>query len=281
MDDKAINFYVWMQQNLHRKGLIDPDFLINKNQNQIRDKFKAGKSAVVIDNFGQYPSMISKLRKIDPNAKVGVVHPLQGPVGKMGLQEDFPVNRGVFVSSRAKDPEGIFRFLNWTMTEGYDYIQWGTEGKSYKVLPNGERVRITDKDPEYDAQYDKAQREPLEFLKKWGEISNWAENNKSNYGSAGVPELLEPAGQLIAEYAKTVFPDYRHPDVVSPTEQQIGNKIYEDYLRNMVDSFVLSDKLTKQDWLDAVKKWENAGGDKIIEEVNSLQKDKRQPKYSD
>ncbi|MET9023306.1 extracellular solute-binding protein [Actinopolymorpha sp. NPDC004070] len=272
MKDKEIDLYFWLQ-DVHRKGLLDPDYGVAKEPNFSTDKFKAGKTVMAIEHWGAYAGISSDLRKVVPDARVGVVSPL-GELG--GNRVVFPMDRGFYVSAKIKDADGFFRFLDWTLTDGSTFRRWGVAGKTYKVV-DGKRVPIPDN--ERDKAYQGPQQEPLHFLDPYDEKLDW-DSMKLGFEASGVADRFDYVKGKFAEYTAKAYTDYRDPTVMSPTEVKKGTQLFEDLLQKPTQSTIINHKATRQDWLRAVDKWRAAGGDTIIAEVNRLQKDKSKPRYA-
>jgi len=274
-NEKNIDFYYWLQ-NLYNQGLLDPEFKLNKEPNFAEDKFNAGMAAVIATPWVSYIEKATKLLKIDPNAKVGIMSPLAGPDGTPGgTRSVFPVDRGFYVSAKAKDPDGIFRFLNWTLTEGSDLRRYGVEGKTYNAV-DGKKVVIPNEQREQD--YKGEQIEPLRFLDPIGEKLDW-DSLQLDYEGAGIGDKFEYVKGKFEEYAKIDYPDWRDYTVASPADAELGARLWNDYMQQVVDSAIINKSSNKQQWLDALKKWSDAGGQKIIDEVNELQTNKNKPDY--
>ncbi|WP_274362893.1 extracellular solute-binding protein [Paenibacillus thermotolerans] len=276
-NDKWINFNVWLQ-DLSKQGLLDPDFGVVQDHQKVREKFLSGKTAVFPNNYSDYLTLLGDMRKMNPDAKIGLMSPLAGFNGEEGgIRTIVPIDRGIYISSKAKDPEGIFRFLNWQLTEGYDLRRYGIEGKTYTVSADGQKEDILDADR--DPAYQKPQIEPFltitpynEAMQNWDLIKNGFELNE--FG-----DKFEPYKQKFDEYVQVQYPDYRDRTIVSPFEMKEGTKLYEDIMKSTVEGLAINHKLTKQDWMNQLKKWEEAGGAKLIEEVNELQTDKSKPMF--
>lgn len=269
--EKEVDYRFWLQ-DLHKRGLLDPEYRITNEPNRSTDNLKAGKVVVANENWFAYADIVSNLRKVEPDAKVGVLSPL-GPTA--GTRSVFPVDRGFYISAGFEDADGFFSFLNWTLTDGSDLRRYGVEGKTY-TIEGDTKVPIADVDREAD--YKGPQIEPLRFLDPFSEKLDW-EALQLSYESAGVGDLFEYArGKYDAYHANQYF-DYRNRYVISPTEAKDGSRLYEDYLRGIDEGVVINHDLTKDDWNAKIDEWKEAGGSKILQEVNELQTDKAKPDY--
>ncbi|HEY8457747.1 MAG TPA: extracellular solute-binding protein [Actinopolymorphaceae bacterium] len=271
MKEPEVDLYFWLQ-DLHKRGLLDPDYGVNKEPNFADDKFKGGKAAMVITHWGTIAGATAQLRTVAPNGSIGVVSPL-GELG--GNRLVFPIDRGFYVSARMENPDGFFKFLNWTLTDGSDFRRWGIEGKTYRVK-NGVKQPIPD--TERDKAYQGPQIEPLSFLGPFSEKLDW-DQAKLGFEAAGIPDRFEYVKGKFEEYTAKEYPDYRDPTARSETEDKKGTQLYEDYLKKVAESTISDHSVTRDDWRRAVEKWRAAGGDQIIDEVNTAQKDKSKPRY--
>ncbi|QHT62258.1 extracellular solute-binding protein [Paenibacillus lycopersici] len=277
MQDANIDFKFWLQ-DLKKRGLFDEEAGVNPDPSFGETKFKAGRAAVILG--GNLQSLYTELRKNVPTADIKIMPPLIGPEGEQGgTRVVFPQDRGFYVNVKAKDKaDQFFKFLNWTLTEGTDLRRYGIEGKTYTVDSEGRKVPIPDEKREAD--YKGAQIEPLKFIDPMSEKLDW-DTVKLNFIGAGIEDKFEYYKSMFEKYAANPYNDYKDPTVTSPTQAKIGAQIWEDYMAK-VDGSILTDmKLTKDAYKAAYKKYLDAGGQKIIDEVNEMQKNKSEPNYVD
>ncbi|WP_020579265.1 extracellular solute-binding protein [Actinopolymorpha alba] len=272
MKEKEIDLYFWLQ-DLHKKGLLDPDYGVSKEPNFSTAKLKADKAVMAIEHWGAYTSIVTELRTIRSDGAVSVVSPLGETAGSRAV---FPVDRGFYVSAKIKDPDGFFAFLNWTLTEGSELRRWGVEGKTYKV-ENGTKVSL--QDAERPKSYQGPQIEPLGFIGPFSEKLDW-DGMRTNFEGAGIGKDFDYIKGKFDDYTRQEYFDYRDPTVVSPTDAKKGTQLFEDNLQKVAQSTIVNHKVTRAEWAAAVEKWKRAGGNAILEEVNSLQKDKSKPEYT-
>jgi putative aldouronate transport system substrate-binding protein len=269
--EPQMNLHYWFQ-DLHERGLLDANYGVNPEPNFSTDRFKAGEVVVATENWLGFPDIVTNLRKVVPDARVGVLPPL---APEAGTRIVFPIDRGFYVSAQMGNPDGFFNFLNWTLTEGNVLRRWGVEGKTY-TAQNDRNVPIPDVDRE--AGYKGPQIEPLSFLGPFSEKLDW-ETMQSNFEAAGVADQFEYIRGKFEEYGTNHYPDYRNPMIISPTEGEQGTRLFEDILRPVIDSVIINHERTPADWTSALQRWKDDGGAQIIEEVNQLQEDKSKPTY--
>ncbi|MBM7566818.1 extracellular solute-binding protein [Paenibacillus sacheonensis] len=277
MQDEHLNYMFWLQ-DLKKKGLFDEEAGVNPDASFGETKFKAGKAAVILG--GNLQSLLPELRKADPKATIKTMSPLAGPDGqKGGTRVVFPQDRGFYINKKAEGKaDQIFQFLNWSLTDGSDFRRYGIEGKTYTVDDQGRKVPIPDDERESD--YKSSQIEPLRFLDPMSEKLDW-QAIELQFAGGGMQDQFAYYKSMFEKYAATPYNDYKDPTVSSPTNAKIGAQIYEDYMAKVSGSILTDMKLTKDDYIKARQKWLDAGEQKIIDEVNELQKDKSEPNYVD
>jgi ABC-type glycerol-3-phosphate transport system substrate-binding protein len=271
VQEKQRDLHFWFQ-DMYKRQLLDQNYGLNPEPNLSDERFEGGKSAICMTHWGNFPKFTAGLRKLDPNAEIGILNPLSATAGTRSV---FPVDRGFFVSSQMEDPEGFFSFLEWTLTEGTTLRRYGIEGKTFNLV-DGMPTSIPDVDRE--EAYRNPQIEPVSFIAPMSEKLDWV-TIQSGFEGAGVGESFEYVKEKFEVYAQNQFFDYRNTMIISPTDGEDGTRLYEDYLRSVVDSVIINADRTPADWDAAVQSWREAGGDQIIDEVNELQTDKSQPDY--
>lgn len=271
VQQKQIDLYFWFQ-DLYKRQLLDQNYGINPEPNLSDQRFEGGKSVIAAAHWGAFSSFQTNLRKVDPNAQLGILDPLSPTAGTRMVH---PVDRGFYLSAQMENPEGFFDFLNWTLTDGSTFRRYGIEGKTY-VVENGVPTSIPDVDRE--AAYRGPQIEPVSFLRPMSEALDWT-TIQNDFEGAGIGDQFEYVKGKFEKYGANKFYDYRNPFVISPTEGTSGSRLFEDHLRPVVDSVIIDANRTKDDWAAAVQAWRGAGGDQIIAEVNELQTDKSEPNY--
>lgn len=206
--------------------------------------------------------------------------PLAGPDGTQGgTRAYYPVDRGFYFNGALDEAtvDRIFQFLEWSLTEGSDLRYWGVEGETYSVLEDGTKIFINDADRSDD--YKDTQIEPLKFIGLPEELKVVNDNAKAKFEKNGIGDLYDYWAGRIEEYNSNRFYDYKDRFVISPTYTEIGSIITETYLAPITGSVILDHNVTRERYNAAVRTWLASGGQKIIDEVNELQKDKSKPSY--
>ncbi|SDE45853.1 extracellular solute-binding protein [Paenibacillus sp. UNCCL117] len=246
------------------QGLLDPDLFVGKTLGV--DKFLSGKVGVLMMNINDFRQIA-----VRPDLKAELLDPIvhEGHYWSL-LQPATPISRTNQISSQTNDPRAALRYLEYQVTEGYDYIQYGMEGKTYRIQ---EGVKIpfpqADKDPRYNTNVG------LELVQP-----EWLFRDPEKYTKFVPRPMAEYMMGKLDVYERHILYDYLRPDVALPVYQEKWtqlNQLLEDGLISM-----LLDARTDPDQAFAAlaAKWSRQGGDEVTAEINRLQQDKSQPSYS-
>ena len=127
-------------RTMHAEGLLDSEFLTN-NRSTWEQKIKAGLAGI----WNHDPTLITQWNKDlqesipEQNPEVIVIPTPQGagydgPVGSRWS----PIAKTFIVTTEAKDPAAVIRWLDWLMSEeGQLYTNLGVEGDTYTVAGDG------------------------------------------------------------------------------------------------------------------------------------------------
>ncbi len=271
------DFLEWLQM-LRREELIDPDYLIATGMLGV-DKFTAGRAATMVGHWGGYADWVTELRRNEPDADVGFLPQMQGPAGPMGAVGLNGFDRGFSISSRSADKaDGIFRFLSWYYTDGYEFMRWGVEGEMFEYNEQGDRIPILDEDRK--PGFKRPNVEPLQFpLKSADVVPHHGQSWRDVYNTLkarGLDDRIDMIRDMFETSAANVFPNYNRM-TFSPTEAEIGSQLTAQYITPMQEQIVIDPDAPMSLFDEAIENWLRAGGAQIIQEVNEIQTDKSRP----
>jgi putative aldouronate transport system substrate-binding protein len=185
-------------------GLIDQDWDFNDSQQALKTAKKFDQT------YGHYPVTMSK----------DIKEASFWPTGFMG-------GYGISISSKAKDPVRIIKFLDFLASdEGQILNNWGIEGKHY-VIENGKRVVPKE-------VQDRINNDNTAFTKESGIGFYWnmmvhygdgAKDSGGNYYTKNFPEQLvigysDAEKETLAAYKATTWKD------LFPQESEFKEKTY-------------------------------------------------------
>ena len=270
MKQGAEDLQFWLQ-DLYTRGLIDQDYLINNNIEQMGNKFSNGQAAMISTHWSGFSTYLTTMREIDPDVEIGIMSPLTGVNGNaMGVRMVSPIDVGIYVNTKTKNADAIFRYINWQVTEGHDLMNAGIEGKTYTVEPDGRKKTIPN--DKREADYQDTQREPLMTIGIYHKdaIIDW-EELESAFELQGIGEYFDYCKTKYQEYAETPYVDLRNPIRISQLETENYKKLYEEYIKNSFEPIPVKPDITREAWRTQIERWLSAGGKEIIEDVNKAQ----------
>ncbi|GLX66115.1 extracellular solute-binding protein [Paenibacillus glycanilyticus] len=131
--DPAFPDYVNYVSGLYAKGLIDKEFVVNKDATA-KEKFSSGKAGAIAVHWADIPGIADALAKAAPDAKFTYVPALKGPNGKSGFGANQGFDRVSFIPKSAKNPEDAVKWINATLEPTtFKELAVGVEGTHYTV----------------------------------------------------------------------------------------------------------------------------------------------------
>lgn len=152
---------------LYKEGLIDNEYLFNKAQ-QVTEKMSAGKSASFYAGYWNVKPLQDALDKIDPDARLTFLPPVEGMDGTKGYVMAAPVSAYFMIPKGAKNSNEAVDLLNSYLKDKdlQQFVNFGKEGVHYDMV-NGV---FTPKQPAYDGIKYKF------FYRLWNSPEIWLPN---------------------------------------------------------------------------------------------------------
>lgn len=101
----------------YNEGLIDPEFVILKNESEINDKAMKNQWGFYYNWWTFEPKIEAIMREVDPEVRFDRIAPPIGPYGDSGVRGVGIQNGVVIMLANAKNPEACLRLLDWLHTE--------------------------------------------------------------------------------------------------------------------------------------------------------------------
>lgn len=138
------------QKKLFDEGIIDKDFLTDKNGEKAKQDWVSGKLGVYLSSSGvdSFPLMdaYKTLLKNAPEAEIIPIPVPEGPFGRFNPGFKSPIQMTGAINASAKDPESIIKFIDFLSDESTIMtLKNGIEGEHYQKDSEGIAVPI---DPE-------------------------------------------------------------------------------------------------------------------------------------
>ncbi|MEK8126867.1 extracellular solute-binding protein [Paenibacillus filicis] len=260
------------QKQLFDEGLIDKEYITDKNFQRSRQFWTTGKSGIYMGSWNMENDYRDLMKNV-PGAQMVPLEPVASKYGKNGLYQETPPSILTAFNSRMKEDkiEASIHFLDWVLEKGWKPLKLGEENTHYKLVNEVPQTIDSDKfrkEVSYAGEYavmnqymPKPEWFPVmaasddisqAYAKEKSKSLEVALKNKYRRDIAYSPSLPE-VSQLIATFA--------------PLAQQIEAKVITG-----------GASMTAQAGMEEIRKeWKRLGGDNVEKLVNEwYQKNKEQ-----
>ncbi|MDQ1914864.1 extracellular solute-binding protein [Paenibacillus sp. GD4] len=242
-------------KRLHKEGLINQDFPVTSKADQ-QNMMYSGKSAVYIGSMPDVQTMHAKTQSTIKTAEYDVTNAIVKPDGKNGVWAVPGYSTViVFPKTAVKTEEHLKKLLAFCDKlfdpEIANLMQYGVEGTHYN-LKDGKVEPIAD--------VKKIEKDVKAY---WGLSLSRVTNIKPKVYDLPV---AEKADQLVADATKFAINDPTAP-LHSATYTERGPRLQE-IIKDATYKYILGG-MDENGFQAEIKKWQEQGGAKIIEEYNA------------
>ncbi|MBD2871374.1 extracellular solute-binding protein [Paenibacillus arenilitoris] len=139
--DPSYKDYVAYAADLYKQGLIDREFVANKDATA-KEKFASGAAGAIVVHWADIPGISEALTKNLPDATFAYVPALKGPGGEFGFAANAGFDRLTYIPKSAEHPEDAIKWINASLEpDTFRNMAIGTEGTHFK-MENGGYVPI-------------------------------------------------------------------------------------------------------------------------------------------
>ncbi|RXZ82086.1 extracellular solute-binding protein [Paenibacillaceae bacterium] len=132
--DPAYKDYAAYVGNLYKQGLIDREFVANKDATS-KEKFASGTAGAIVVHWADIPGIADALTKNYPEAKFAFIPALKGPSGEAGFAANAGFDRLTFIPKSSKHPEDAIKWINASLEpETFKNLAIGLEGTHYNEV---------------------------------------------------------------------------------------------------------------------------------------------------
>jgi putative aldouronate transport system substrate-binding protein len=243
-------------RKLWNEKLIDPEFLLNDNQ-QREQKFYQGKVGFMpAPLFRHVNRLESSLQKVNPQGKLGYMQAPAGPDGKRGMISTPKSGLFTAVTKQAKNPEKAAKFIEFMLSkEGRDLLQLGLEGVHY--TKQGDTITYNEEERAKDGFSSNGWSHPL----AWGSVV-WPLT--VNYLPQTEPQA-DRAKQSVEVASKGIVPNL--VNVTTPEEVEMGGVLGELFNQYYLE-MITGKREIDPGIAELSKKWRDQGGAKVLDAVN-------------
>ncbi|WP_159885784.1 extracellular solute-binding protein [Paenibacillus puerhi] len=240
---ETMKFY----RKLYEEKLINQDFAVVKDGRQVINKGKAG---VWIANMNDGQGIKENIKKVDPSGSLTMVHALEGPkgmgsVGGTGSHGQFMIPK-TSVKTEAELKAVLNFFDKVSDPDMQNMLVNGLEGRQY-TLENGEYKKTTDS--KMLVEYGMGDSSQLAVLR----------DKITSYGGP----LFQLRDRLYKENARIAVGNPVNA-YISDTYSERGKEL-DKIIEDARVKFIMG-AIDEAGWNQAVNKWLQDGGSKIMEE---------------
>ncbi|TYP76488.1 extracellular solute-binding protein [Paenibacillus methanolicus] len=129
------------KKRLFDEGIVDKDFLNDKNGAKAKQDFINGKLGIYPLQLNWYNFTTGELASLKKNVPDAVVTPIpypQSPAGRFNPAFTNPVQATAVVNAHAKNPEAIMQYVDFLVSQDtVKALKYGIEGEHWKKGANG------------------------------------------------------------------------------------------------------------------------------------------------
>ncbi|GAA3406941.1 extracellular solute-binding protein [Paenibacillus hodogayensis] len=123
------------QKRLFDEGLIDKEYITDKNFQRSTQFWTTGKSGIFLGSWNM-EAVFNDLKKNVPEARMTALEPVASKFGKNGLFQEAPPSIFVAFNNKMKEDkiEAAIQFLDWMLDKGWQPIRYGEENVHFKPV---------------------------------------------------------------------------------------------------------------------------------------------------
>lgn len=118
-------------KNLYDEGLVDPEFITDKDYSKAKQNWVTGKSGIMLYTWTE--DLNKDLLTNNPKARPEPMACLETEFGLSGFPKLIP-NFYVAFNKDMKNPELAMKFIDWMISDGWSTLSYGVEGEHYKLV---------------------------------------------------------------------------------------------------------------------------------------------------
>lgn len=240
----TLKFY----KKLYDEKIINQDFAIVQDGRSVMYKGQAG---LWIDNMLDGKVIEDNVKKVDPDAKINLLNRISGPLGDRTRAGSGYLGMYMIPKTSVKTEEELKQILAYfdkvSEKDIQNMMKYGIEGKQF-TLENGSYVK--NQDPKVSAEI----TDGNQFMILQDQVVN--------YGT----ELEKLSTKLFQDNATIAVANPAAP-FISNTEIEKGKELSK-IIADATVKYIMG-SANEAEWNQAVDKWLQSGGSKVIEEMNA------------
>ncbi|RTE10343.1 extracellular solute-binding protein [Paenibacillus whitsoniae] len=240
----TLKFY----KKLYDEKIINQDFALIPDGRAVMNKGQAG---LWIDNMLDGKNIEDNIKKVVPTAKLTLLNRISGPKGERTRAGAGYLGMYMIPKTSVKTEAELKQILTYfdriSEKDNQNLMKYGIEGKQY-TLDNGAYK------PTADAKLKSDMSDSNQFM--------ILQNQVVNYGT----DLEKLTSKLFQDNATMAVANPAAP-FISNTEVEKGKELAK-IIEDATVKFIMG-SIDESGWKQAVEKWSQSGGSKVIEEINA------------
>jgi len=255
----------------YQNGLIDPEFIVNKDNN-VSDKMVQGKAGTVGSYWFGFAQngvfccndVYAALNKQNPQASFVMIPGPKGPDGKYGMVQTNPMYGAVSVFGKQleKDHDKLVKYLQLFDYTSFDVeakiaVRYGEEGKTFKKNSDGSFSYI----PPYDNQ---KERWKYGFDGAYSVPGGWNDDYDLDLASFDTPDKsMLPIREKLMNMGTGKY------EILGGVTKPIYNDLHDRLDKLTLQTFIdmITGKKPISEFDNYVAEWNKMGGDKVMAEA--------------
>ncbi|MDO3411840.1 extracellular solute-binding protein [Saccharibacillus sp. CPCC 101409] len=260
------------------EGLIDKDYLADKNGSKAKQDYLNGKVGVYLEPaintwFETTVTNLKTIRKVVPEAEIEPMMQPESPLGQFTHHVTNPIQMTTVINAAAKNPQAAMEYINFILQPDTALtLMKGTEGEHWKKREDG-TIEVID--------LDKNMKE-VDWAKDYEMVYSLPQNENLTSVSAfdvNIPEqkagleMMQKADQFLLDYPDAKYPGlthYEHMPVLPSDLAVINTNVSKETSDILVKGIIRgADYTPEQAIADAKAAWDKGGGKQIEEYMNT------------
>lgn len=255
-------------KKMYQEGILEPDFAINTDD-QLREKFIAGKIGMMFSTGGGYNELYDKFASAYPDKDPGSLFTFES-VGLAGKDGTIRIDSqggwwgATSINAKLSDEKKkkALELLDYLLSdEGLQLTRYGVEGTHYKK-EGDQFVTLLPKDEKtgnYKDLYEVDQSGQLKYLVTWDYSFKPDHTPHREENLAMAKQNADHLREDKLAYLN-IDPAKLDPAIIV----QLGDLSSRELMK-----LIMQSKNLDAEWADFVSRWKSAGGDSYIKETNA------------
>ncbi|XEC96231.1 extracellular solute-binding protein [Paenibacillus tarimensis] len=257
------------KKKLFENGIVDKDFLTDKNGQKAQQDFASGKLGIYVAYKTEVKKNYEILKKNDPNAQIIPIAFPASSFGTFGPDFNPPIQNLGAVNANAKDPAAVIKYIDFMIKPSTaEYFEYGEEGVHHSKDANGCPAPIDPEKNKNEIGYNVYYKMPIStYVLKQCLIDGVSPDSDNEFDQEWIA-ISKEMNELYLDPNRPM-PGFTHAKLRPSLEKELTmtfedgwNTMHDLMLRAVVSGKSYTTDQAMKDLLDA---WDKSGGKKLEE----------------